>query len=190
MCALVPVPYRQGSLLALSQARHVLLPGCMSYGATPEEAMRHLREVAGLSLKAMNDMGVAWPPVNYPRPPSGTPSPSFWTGTETQTGTRALSIRRISSCAPCWRRSSCRTGLSTPLAATPWSSTTRATPALAPRGAARDGLISISAALRTPGLLRVVAWRAIEAQIANVTDLSWLAEGLAEKYGILSCHTQ
>jgi hypothetical protein len=58
-------------------------------------------------------------------------------------------------------------------------------PAFAPRGAAHDALNAITAALRTPGLLRIVAWQVIAGRIANVPDLSWLADGLAEKYG---CH--
>lgn len=48
------------------------LPGCMSHGETPEEALQNLQEAIELYLKALDDAGVERPIVQYPPMTSGT----------------------------------------------------------------------------------------------------------------------
>jgi predicted RNase H-like HicB family nuclease len=48
------------------------LPGCMSHGETPEEALQNLQEAIELYLKALDDAGVERPVVKHPPMTSGT----------------------------------------------------------------------------------------------------------------------
>jgi antitoxin HicB len=49
------------------------LPGCMSHGDTPEEALQNLQEAIDLYLKALDEAGVPRPDLSkYPPPTTGT----------------------------------------------------------------------------------------------------------------------
>jgi hypothetical protein len=63
-------------------------------------------------------------------------------------------------------------------------------PAFWPDGDARSAYDTVCAALRHPGLLRIVSWQHIIDQLSTVRDLRWLVDGLEAKYGLTTPATR